>query len=174
LTPIYAPPTIASVQTQATPHEALRIGRGGFCLFVALSCFYLLLARGRITSIDEWHVYGTAESLVERRSWELRLPGDDPPQESADEVRNPKARRYSRYTVVPSLLSVPFVQLAEPLADRAGSRPQRPRVVWKVENGLVQKQAANEQIAVRSNQMLHKLKAASGYWKYDRRLESRG
>jgi hypothetical protein len=64
----------------------------------------LLLGRGRITSIDEWHVYGTAESLAERGSWQLAVEGID--------------RTYSRYSIVPSILAVPFCKLAGPIADR--------------------------------------------------------
>jgi hypothetical protein len=104
------------------------VGRAAASLFIALTSLYLLTARGRITSIDEWHVYGTAESLVERRSWELRLPSDDPAGEQVEDVAPAKPERpYSRYSVVPSLLSVPFCKAAEPLADWIGSQPIRPR-----------------------------------------------
>jgi len=120
------------VQTQATPTDTPRVGRASISLFVALASMYLLTARGRITSIDEWHVYGTAESLAERRSWELRLPTDEPAGEAIDDEAPPKSeRRYSRYSVVPSLLSAPFCKVAEPLADWVGSRQSRPRRVQR-------------------------------------------
>ncbi|GEM_PF-2914744 len=75
-------------------------------LFATLACLYLMLARGRITSVDEWHVYGTAESLAESASMRLQVPGLD--------------RRYSRYSVLPSLWGVPFYVVGDLLAGRGG------------------------------------------------------
>jgi hypothetical protein len=110
LTPLSVPPTIGLVQTQATPTEAARTGRASTCLFLAVLCVYLLFARGRITSGDEWHVYGTTESLVERGSWQVQVAGFD--------------RKYSRYSVIPSLLGVPFYMIGRPIAD--ARRPGQP------------------------------------------------
>ncbi len=110
-------PTMAQVQTQANSTGTSPPCRAAVALFLAISCLYLLLARGRITSIDEWHVYGTAESLVERGSWELRLPGAEP---ASAEDGNTKStvRRFSRYSPIPSLLAAPFIRAALPLVNR--------------------------------------------------------
>lgn len=121
LTPRGSPPTIGRVQTQATPTETSGVARASVCLFLALACFYTLVARGRITSIDEWHIYGTTESLVERGAWELRLPGEEPTSSASGEAAPKRERRFSRYSVVPSILGVPFCRLALPLADRFGA-----------------------------------------------------
>ena len=117
------------MQTQATHTEPRAGVRASALLFVALTSFYLLTSRGRIASIDEWHVYGTAESLEQHGSWELRLPRDEPSANSSEDVPAKKERRFSRYSVVPSLLAAPFCKAAEPLADHVGSRPMRPRRV---------------------------------------------
>lgn len=92
------------MQTQVSSARPPRIGYASVCLFLALSWFYLLFARGRATSVDELHVYATAESLAERGSWRMELEG----------VKRP----YSRYSVVPSLFGAPFCKLAIPIADR--------------------------------------------------------
>jgi hypothetical protein len=80
--------------------------RAAWALFASLSCLYLMLARGRITSVDEWHVYGTTESVAESGSMRLRVPGLD--------------RQYSRYSVLPSLWGVPFYFVGDFMAGRDG------------------------------------------------------
>jgi hypothetical protein len=105
LTLLSVPPTIGPVQTQATSIEARPIGRAAICLFAAVVFVDLLLARGHVTSGDEWHVYGTTESLVERGSWEVKVPGFN--------------RKYSRYSPLPSLLGSPLHWMARPIADAA-------------------------------------------------------
>jgi hypothetical protein len=99
-------PTIGAVQTQVSPTGTSGVARAAICLFVGLSCLYLLVARGRITSIDEWHVYATAESLADRGDWIMQVKDID--------------RTYSRYSVVPSILGAPFCLMSRPVADRWG------------------------------------------------------
>jgi hypothetical protein len=104
LTLIAGRPTIAAVQTQVPSNGAPRVARASAWLFLGLSSLYLLVARGRITSGDEWYVYGTAESLAERASWQIEVEGIE--------------RTYSRYSIVPSILAVPFCKVAGFVADR--------------------------------------------------------
>jgi hypothetical protein len=75
-------------------------------VFVALSCIYLLLARGGITSSDEGYIFGTAESLAEHGSWRMNVAGIERP--------------FSRYSLVPSIIGVPFYLAARPMAERFG------------------------------------------------------
>ncbi len=106
------------MQTQATSTESSGFGRVAISLFLLLSACYLLVARGRITSIDEWHIYGTTESLAESGTWRMNIGVD---------------RKYSRYSVLPSLLGMPFYLAARPIAADlpAGNAPVAVGQFWR-------------------------------------------
>lgn len=88
--------TSASCDPSGTPLLCQWLLIGG------IFCAYAFMGQGSVSSIDELYVYRTTQALAERGTTQIHWPGENPPE-----------RDRSRFSLLPSIIGVPFYWLAQ-------------------------------------------------------------
>lgn len=92
-------------QSNQEGRETLTDRWGDLALAAGLFALFAFLGRGSVQSIDELFVFRTTEALAERGSLVIQWPGDNPPD-----------RQVSRFSVLPSLIAIPFFLISKQFA----------------------------------------------------------